>query len=406
MGSEHIHPAMNSLGIVVQFAGSALLTMLFLLLRPHARRRLYFRTWVQAWLALTVAVGALALPHLLAGDLRFGPGGEGGTLVRALYALHLFGSSSAIAFMVAGINQFAYGTVQRRWLEVALPLLLLYTLAAIWLSSGIIDVLRWAAPPAIMGFGWCAIRLGALPSSRHAIGTQLSGSAFALLSLLSVLYLFAYSLDAAGAASVVRYRPFIDLLLHVLLGFGMVLLMMEHAKREVDAANAELKVAHSAMRRAALYDSLTGCFNRRAFDEGVGLENARGGFGAVMMFDLDDLKDVNDAYGHAAGDALLRHLTESLRSELRPSDKLYRWGGDEFLMLLPGADEVRARSRLQTVLRDVAVLRLGPSEEPVRLNVSMGSAGYASAEDIASAIDVADAMMYREKTRKKALRAV
>ena len=412
MANEHIQPLVSFIGIVLQFAASALLAMLFLLLRPYARRRPFFASWSAAWVALTVAIGALAVSYILEGGVTLEPGGERTALAHAVSWVYLCAKLAFVALMVAGANRFAFGTAQQRWLRPALPLLAVYAVIAVSRSRDLAGVIMWEAPFAIVGFGWCAIRLGGLASSRHGLGSHLSGSVFALMSLIWVLYLFAFSLaplvgtpdSPVLVEALVANSPFIDVLLQMLLGFGMVLLLMEQAKREVDDANAELAVAHSAMRRAALYDSLTGCLNRRAFDEGVGLENARGGFGAVMMFDLDDLKDVNDTYGHSAGDTLLRHLTDSLRAELRPSDKLYRWGGDEFMMLLPGADEARARARLRAVLADVAVLHLGPSEAAVRLNVSMGSAAYASAEQIGSAIDAADAMMYREKTRKKAQR--
>lgn len=414
MVGEHMQPLVSFIGIVLQFAASLLLAMMFLLLRPYARRRHYFATWSAAWVVLTIAIASLAVRYLLDGDMVFSAQDEQTSGTRFIYWLYLFAKCVFVALLVAGANQFAQGTAQRQWLMLALPVVLLYTLIAMSRSENLFDIVRWQAPLAIAGFGWCAVRMGGLPPSRHGIGTHLAGSVFSLMSLLWVIYLFAFGARPRSwgggtplvLESLVRFNSFIDVLLHVLLGFGMVLLLMEQAKREVDDANAELAVAHSAMRRAALYDSLTGCLNRRAYDEGVGLENARGGFGAVMMFDLDDLKDVNDTYGHSAGDTLLRHLTDSLRAELRPSDKLYRWGGDEFMMLLPGADEARARSRLRAVLNDVAVLRLGPNDEAVRLNVSMGSAAYASAEQISSAIDAADAMMYREKTRKKTVRTV
>ena len=117
-----------------------------------------------------------------------------------------------------------------------------------------------------------------------------------------------------------------------LLGYAMVLVLMEDSKREFDDAQAELRVTHDQLRRAALYDSLTDSLNRRAFAEGVGLEMVRATFGTVVIADLDNLKLVNDRHGHMAGDQIIRRCADVLRATLRPYDKLYRWGGDEFLL--------------------------------------------------------------------------
>ena len=68
--------------------------------------------------------------------------------------------------------------------------------------------------------------------------------------------------------------------------------------------------------------------------EGVGQEMVRAGFGTAVLADLDNLKVVNDRHGHPIGDKLIRRAADVLRSTLRPYDKLYRWGGDEFLLLL------------------------------------------------------------------------
>jgi diguanylate cyclase (GGDEF)-like protein len=408
MLNEQVEAFVSLLGVLLQFVASALLTFLFLLLRPHSRRRRYFRTWSLAWLALTLGVAALAARYLTLGaqldslEVR---------TARTLPfdALHQVGRLLFLALVLVGTHQFTRGIEPARMLRRLLPPLLLYGALSLWLAASVRELLLWNLPVAIVLFGWCAVQIGSLAPSRQRVGTQVASSAFALMSLVGIVYLFAFGYPAGSGAAgpldmVGRLHSYVELVFQVVLGYGMVVLMMEEAKREVDAANAELAVAHSVMRRAALYDGLTGCFNRRAFTEGVGLNTAHGGFGAVMMFDLDDLKTVNDAYGHSAGDALLRHLTDALRAELRPSDKLYRWGGDEFLMLLPGADEVRARARLEQVLASVAVLRLGPRGEEVRLNVSMGTASYGGAEQLASAIDQADARMYREKSRRKAAR--
>ena len=405
MLNDSIQPFVSFLGVVLQLSGSALLAMLFLLLRPHARRRRYFRTWSLGWLALAVAVAAVAARFYFVGPDIDALGSQRARTL-PFDIVQQVGRLLFVALLVVGTHQFTRGIEPARMLRRLTPPLLIYAALSLWLSVSLRELLLWQMPVAIVGFGWCAVQIGALAPSRQRIGTHLSSSAFALMALMAVVFLFAFGIAAEGPAAmplegIARLHSYLEVALHVLLGYGMVVLMMEDAKREVDAANAELAVAHSVMRRAALYDSLTGCLNRRAFSEGVGLATAHAGFGAVMMFDLDDMKAVNDAYGHSAGDALLRHLTDSLRAELRPSDKLYRWGGDEFLMLLPGADERRARARLEHVLGHAAVLRLGPRGEEVRLNVSMGSASYGGAEQLSTAIDLADAMMYREKARRK-----
>jgi len=401
----------NSLGILLQLAGVLLLAWLFLLLRRYARRRRYFQVWGAAWAVLAVAIGALVARYVVLPLVDPGAAADDGSgQVQALHYIYQLAKLSYVALLVSGTMMHTRGATITPFLPMAVGIGAAYALVSLHFSAGIRGIVVWQAPVVLIGLGWCAWRLLQLPQSRHGVGSKVTGLTFLGMALVSIGYFIGFGrfFGADGAAGftglLVRSNNYIDLLLHMILGCGMIVMLMEDAKREVDDAHAELAVAHNELRRAALYDTVTGTLNRRAFVEGVGLEMARAQFGAVMMLDLDDLKSVNDAYGHSAGDALLRHLSDALRSAMRPSDKLYRWGGDEFLLVLPGADGVRAHARLRGVIAQAASLRLGVGGQEVRLGVSLGTADYASAEALHDAIERADALMYEDKSRKKLVR--
>jgi diguanylate cyclase (GGDEF)-like protein len=260
--------------------------------------------------------------------------------------------------------------------------------------------------PLIAGpFLVCAWLLLRLPPSRSTMGSRATGAVFGMISLLWLAYAVAF---AAGGIPALRepansldfllqYNSYLDLLLQMLLGYGMVVVLLEDAKREADDARAQLALAHDRLKRVSLYDPLTGALNRRAYDEGVGLDVIGARFGTAMMLDMDNLKAVNDAYGHAAGDDLLRRLVETVRGCVRPTDRVYRWGGDEFLVLFPGALPGDMLPRMRAAL-EAANAAEGDAHE---VQVSLGAADYAGAEEIPAAILRADRAMYEEKARNR-----
>ncbi len=138
--------------------------------------------------------------------------------------------------------------------------------------------------------------------------------------------------------------------------------------RRVEQTNHELERAHADADRLSRVDPLTGVYNRRHFSERLLAELAgRHGSTAVLLFDLDHFKSVNDRFGHLTGDAVLRAAADRIDSVVRGSDCLARWGGEEFAVLAPGTDREgaillaeRARSALaeQPVEVDGAVIEL------------------------------------------------
>jgi diguanylate cyclase (GGDEF)-like protein len=152
--------------------------------------------------------------------------------------------------------------------------------------------------------------------------------------------------------------------------------------------------------RQALVDGLTGLANRRAASDALLAESARAQRLetplAVVLADLDDFKNVNDMHGHAVGDEVLRVFAGVLRETLRESDLAGRWGGEEFLILLPGADEEGA-AQLADRIRIALAARAIPSAPGLRVTASFGVAEYAGQSNTEQLVDAADSALYRAK---------
>lgn len=169
----------------------------------------------------------------------------------------------------------------------------------------------------------------------------------------------------AGALEATRVGTSLGMLWAVLLQLMLINLAL---------AGLVLSRLLGRIRHLALHDPLTDCLNRRALDEQLA-QAQRHAFAAVLL-DVDHFKRINDAHGHVAGDAALMHLVQVLRAGLREVDRIGRWGGEEFLLLLPQtelADARRVAERLRAALEGSALHWQGRS---LSLTASFAVAAY------------------------------
>ncbi|MET0255777.1 MAG: diguanylate cyclase [Luteibacter sp.] len=169
----------------------------------------------------------------------------------------------------------------------------------------------------------------------------------------------------------------------------------------IGLSDRALTIRHDRDKARQLADSdpLTGVHNRRAWTDAA-LERLEQGMSrpiALLFLDLDHFKELNDRYGHAAGDRALVAVAAALRDELRPSDLLGRFGGEEFVAMLQGVDKENALQVSTRLCRRITRLdvHLGENSEP--LTVSIGVALRTPADTLQSLIERADAAMYAAK---------
>ena len=154
--------------------------------------------------------------------------------------------------------------------------------------------------------------------------------------------------------------------------------------------------------QAAEHDGLTGLLNRRALEQRLRAltdESRAGGAGLAMMFlDIDHFKAINDTHGHAGGDLCLQAVAGRISAELRSGDYLGRWGGEEFVALLPGSSIDDARQVSERVRTSIAGNPVAFDQRTVPITISIGIAVFDPLRDNAAALTArADAALYRAK---------
>jgi diguanylate cyclase (GGDEF)-like protein len=170
--------------------------------------------------------------------------------------------------------------------------------------------------------------------------------------------------------------------------------------RQLELSRDEIRRQNQELEQLATKDPLTGCLNRRAFFERLQTEfllSQRHNHDlACIMLDIDHFKAINDRHGHSAGDEVLKALAETLRSTLRVTDAVCRYGGEEFCILLPSTDAEKA-----TVVADYARCRIAENKvQDIQVTASFGVSGLAAGmTDPKQMLDQADKALYQAKDR-------
>lgn len=225
-------------------------------------------------------------------------------------------------------------------------------------------------------------------------GAVLTG-AFTLLGVLTALFLLYHLLTplrmmADGVEAYYRERRLPELPEDGRDEVGLLMRGINRGLREIDKGMRELQ-------RSVLEDPLTHALSRRGSDLALHecIERAEQGWPLVLyVVDVDNLKPVNDEYGHAAGDRMLVDLVSRAQQRLRESDWIGRWGGDEFLICIH--DEVSAaNARVKDWLRELSL----PRADGIAISVSVGCAQYRPGTDAVELYREADAAMYAAKSQ-------
>jgi len=150
--------------------------------------------------------------------------------------------------------------------------------------------------------------------------------------------------------------------------------------RELQHRLEEVESLQSTLREQAIRDGLTGLYNRRHFEESVVREisrssRERSGF-VLMLLDLDEFKQINDKYGHQAGDFALQQLAHVLEMSTRVEDSVFRWGGEEFMILMPRSGLVPATVRAESMRLAIEAMEINFGGHSWRMTVSIGVAGF------------------------------
>ena len=377
-----------NVGLAIQCGGVLLITLLSIFMRSSIKSNA-LRYWTASWASLSVSLLSLFLGFQLGSSQAF------------FYSTYFFGEYIFGLLFIAGCRSQTIGaslTAKHKYFlipAVVVALVLPHASAdfndLFMIHSAILAVLFLVA--------FFTLRKGPR-LEEPSPGIRVMSVALLLLAIGFLHYVPVFGarkgiLGITVPLGYLQYTSIVDLLFEILLGFGTVMVLMESVRREVELANKKLELL-------VQMDPLTEALNRHAFHSLLrsperGQEVITSG--SVAVLDIDNLKPINDTMGHTVGDKAIRAVARAMRSLVRADDMLFRWGGDEFLVLmfkLPQPDASRRIAKLNQILEENAERWIGM---PVTVTVSFGVAGFTSLPDLGLAIEQADKAMYAQRNQ-------
>ncbi|HEY9503795.1 MAG TPA: GGDEF domain-containing protein [Pyrinomonadaceae bacterium] len=377
-----------NVGLAIQCGGVLLITLLSIFMRSSIKSNA-LRYWTASWASLSVSLLSLFIGFQLGSSRAF------------FYSTYFFGEYIFGLLFIAGCRSQIIGaslTAKHKYFLIpalVVALVLPYASAdfndLFMIHSAILAVLFLVA--------FFTVRKGPR-LEEPSPGIRVMSVALMLLAIGFLHYVPIFGarkglLGITVPLGYLQYTSIVDLLFEILLGFGTVMVLMESVRREVETVNQRLELL-------VQMDPLTEALNRHAFHSLLrsperGQEVVTSG--SVAVLDIDNLKPINDTLGHTVGDKAIRAVARAMRSLVRADDMLFRWGGDEFLVLmfkLPQPEASRRIAKLNKILEENAERWIGM---PVTVTVSFGVAGFTSLPDLGLAIEQADKAMYAQRNR-------
>ena len=376
------------LALQVQAAGTILLFVVFLLLYRKFRRPA-FLDWIASWGFFLVSIGLQWV------FLRPEPPDEAPKI--ALFGLNL-ALLAHVFFLVRGVLRF------RRERSASRPVEMLWILpvlgAAWWLSGS-------NAPETFISF----VRAAAYLFTAVAFA-RTPGSAGGRVLLSCSFLLWTVERAALGWAELhygdlampraYAYGQFFEMFLEMTVGVGIIILLFEASQDELKREMARLVESDTQVKEMGIRDRLTGLYNRHYFNDVIRRELARsrrhGAAISVLLIDVDRFKQINDVRGHQVGDEVLQFVANFLTACVRESDLVFRWGGDEFLVLLTQADEASAAQKAEELGKSLPHI---PGAEHLQPTLSVGWATHRPKAEFPRTLAEADARMYERKLSRK-----
>ncbi|HEV3484981.1 MAG TPA: GGDEF domain-containing protein [Vicinamibacterales bacterium] len=368
-------------------AGAIVVTALLLLLYFY-RRRVYILYWIGGWILLAASM-FLAIPVYASEQ----PGWFAYGVSQFLAIV------SALVFVLSADAYRAPPQLRRSYVYVMLPLLLWFALAPIALGP----TAAFAPGHLLIAGGLAAAGIAHLVLLRHTpmLGAATIGLALLALAAANVWTALAVP-DPTDEGS--TQALIFSLVMYLVAGLGMQLMTFEDMTMELRTTNTRLEKAQEELRQMVITDPLTGCRNRRFFDEIIGRElqrHLRYDVPLSLLFiDIDRFKSINDTLGHEAGDLVLRQVAAFLVRNVREADYVFRWGGDEFLILI-SCREDEARRRGIALQGEFAASEYAASLPP-GVGLSVGCTELPpDTKDVLAHIKAADERMYADKRRTR-----
>lgn len=401
--TPNLYPAYQSI-LVALLAAFGLVTI------GRWLRTAEYRVWAMGWLALAVGTGVLCLASLLS-DV-----GEQPFLLIYTVAVAAFCIFTALGTsIVLKVDDVRLYRIRTTHTSIVILLSILTGLLVIWRwplaeRHGVWEEQFLWSGPWLIGYAmlniWMITRnqnRWYLRKSNFLFVYSLGALALIEISIMGILIVNERKMPAM-TQDALRWLILAQPLLLLMVALAMHTLVMDGLVHHLEKTLVQVSKNSAKLKVMAERDPLTAVLNRHAFYSLVGSrrdEAKKPLGGSVAVIDIDNLKPLNDNFGHQAGDAAIRAVAKAIRSVIRAEDLLFRWGGDEFMVILPHVNLEESRWRFQK-LDDVLQKTMLPGvPQPTNITLSIGVSPFSSSNSLEKAIEEADERMYARKMEKK-----